>query len=90
LARLIRFPGGSAEKVNERQGMVIGAGALATKNQNLALDGHRNLFIVDFDQIEAAIRAGSVLFRESDNNRSKAEIAGARAKSNNPDIHVRI
>ena len=29
-----------------------------------------------------------MLFRESDNNRSKAEVAAARAKALNPQIHV--
>ena len=56
--------------------------------KNLALMGIGNLFIVDFDKIEAANLSRSILFRETDNNRSKAEIAAARAKSINPDIHV--
>jgi adenylyltransferase/sulfurtransferase len=43
---------------------------------------------VDFDNIEAANLSRSVLFRESDNKRSKAEVAAARAKSVNPGVHV--
>jgi adenylyltransferase/sulfurtransferase len=50
--------------------------------------GIGNLFIVDFDKVEAANLSRSVLFRETDNHRSKAEVAAARAKSVNPDIHV--
>ena len=46
------------------------------------------MFIVDFDKIEAANLSRSILFREADNNRSKAEIAAARAKSINPDVQV--
>ena len=77
------------EKVRNAKVMVIGAGALGNEViKNLALMGIGNLFIVDFDKIEAANLSRSVLFRESDNNRSKAEIAAARAKSINPNIHV--
>ncbi|MBI5839638.1 MAG: ThiF family adenylyltransferase [Chloroflexi bacterium] len=77
------------EKVQNAKVMVIGAGALGNEViKNLALMGIGHIFIVDFDKIEAANLSRSVLFRESDNNRSKAEIAAARAKSVNPDVHV--
>src|SRR5271157_1911127 len=77
------------EKVRNAKVMVIGAGALGNEViKNLALMGIGNLFIVDFDKVEAANLSRSILFRETDNNRSKAEIAAARAKSINPDIHV--
>ncbi len=77
------------EKVQNAKVMVIGAGALGNEViKNLALMGIGHLFIVDFDKVEAANLSRSILFREGDNNRSKAEIAAARAKSINPDIHV--
>jgi adenylyltransferase/sulfurtransferase len=77
------------EKVQNAKVMVIGAGALGNEViKNLALMGIGHIFIVDFDKIEAANLSRSVLFREADNNRSKAEIAAARAKSINPDVHV--
>src|SRR6202142_3700716 len=77
------------EKVQNAKVMVIGAGALGNEViKNLALMGIGNLFIVDFDKVEAANLSRSVLFRETDNDRSKAEITAARAKSINPDIHV--
>jgi adenylyltransferase/sulfurtransferase len=77
------------EKVQNAKVMVIGAGALGNEViKNLALMGIGNLFIVDFDKVEAANLSRSVLFRETDNHRSKAEVAAARAKSVNPDIHV--
>ncbi len=77
------------EKVKNAKVMVIGAGALGNEViKNLSLMGIGNLFIVDFDKVEAANLSRSILFREADNNRSKAEIAAARAKSINPDIHV--
>ena len=77
------------EKVKNAKVLVIGAGALGNEViKNLALMGVGNLFIIDFDKIEAANLSRSVLFRETDNNRSKAEVAAARAKSVNPDVHV--
>lgn len=77
------------EKVQNAKVLVIGAGALGNEViKNLALMGVGNLFIVDFDNIEAANLSRSVLFRESDNRRSKAEVAAARAKSINPQINV--
>ena len=69
--------------------LVIGAGALGNEViKNLALMGIGNLFIIDFDNIEAANLSRSVLFRETDNRRSKAEVAAARAKAINPGINV--
>jgi adenylyltransferase/sulfurtransferase len=77
------------EKVQNAKVMVIGAGALGNEViKNLALMGIGHIFILDFDKIEAANLSRSVLFREADNNRSKAEIAAARAKSINPQVHV--
>ncbi len=77
------------EKVQQAKVLVIGAGALGNEViKNLALMGVGNIFIIDFDKIEAANLSRSVLFRESDNNRSKAEVVAARAKSINPNVHV--
>ena len=77
------------EKVQNAKVLVIGAGALGNEViKNLSLMGIGHLFIVDFDKVEAANLSRSVLFRETDNHRSKAEVAAARAKSINPDIHV--
>ncbi len=77
------------DKVADAKVMVVGAGALGNEViKNLALMGIGNIFIVDFDTIEAANLSRSVLFRESDNQRSKAEVAAARAKSINPQLNV--
>jgi adenylyltransferase/sulfurtransferase len=77
------------DKVQNAKVLVIGAGALGNEViKNLALMGIGNIFILDFDKIEAANLSRSVLFREADNNRSKAEVAAARAKSINPQVHV--
>jgi molybdopterin/thiamine biosynthesis adenylyltransferase/DNA-binding transcriptional regulator YhcF (GntR family) len=77
------------EKVQNARVLVVGAGALGNDViKNLALMGVGHIYIVDFDTIEAANLSRSILFRESDNNRSKAEVAAARAKVLNPQIHV--
>lgn len=77
------------EKVEAAKVLVVGAGALGNEVvKNLALMGIGHIFITDFDTIEAANLSRSILFRESDNKRQKAEVAAARAKEINPDIHV--
>jgi adenylyltransferase/sulfurtransferase len=77
------------EKVQQAKVLVVGAGALGNEViKNLALMGVGYIFIIDFDKIEAANLSRSVLFREGDNNRSKAEVVAARAKSINPNIHI--
>lgn len=77
------------EKVQQAKVLVIGAGALGNEViKNLTLMGVGNIFIIDFDKIEAANLSRSVLFRETDNNRSKAEVAAARAKSVNPAVNI--
>ena len=77
------------DKVKQAKVLVVGAGALGNEViKNLALMGVGNIFIIDFDKIEAANLSRSVLFRESDNNRSKAEVVAARAKAINPEVHI--
>jgi len=77
------------EKVEKAKVMVVGAGALGNEViKNLTLMGIGSLFIVDFDTIELANLSRSVLFRESDSGRKKAEVAAARAKELNPNVHV--
>jgi molybdopterin/thiamine biosynthesis adenylyltransferase/DNA-binding transcriptional regulator YhcF (GntR family) len=77
------------EKVENAKVMVVGAGALGNEViKNLVLMGVGSIFIVDFDTIEFANLSRSVLFRESDSGRKKAEVAAARAKEINPNIHV--
>ncbi|NMB53598.1 MAG: GntR family transcriptional regulator [Leptolinea sp.] len=77
------------EKVEKAQVMVVGAGALGNEViKNLALMGVGHILIVDFDTVELANLSRSVLFRESDSSRNKAEVAAARAKEINPNVHV--
>lgn len=77
------------EKVENAKIMVVGAGALGNEViKNLVLMGIGNIFIVDFDEIELANLSRSILFRESDSGRKKAEVAAARAREINPNVHV--
>ena len=77
------------EKVENAKIMVVGAGALGNEViKNLVLMGIGNIFIVDFDEIELANLSRSVLFRETDSGRKKAEVAAARAREINPNVRV--
>jgi molybdopterin/thiamine biosynthesis adenylyltransferase/DNA-binding transcriptional regulator YhcF (GntR family) len=77
------------EKVRNAKVLVVGAGALGNEViKNLSLMGIGNLFIIDFDTVEAANLSRSVLFRDGDAKRSKAEVVAARAKGLNPQLHV--
>lgn len=77
------------EKVQAARVLVVGAGALGNEVvKNLALMGVGHIFVVDFDTVELANLSRSVLFREGDDRRSKAEVAAARAKALNPGIQV--
>lgn len=77
------------DKVDAARVMVVGAGALGNEVlKNLALMGVGHIFVIDFDTIEAANLSRSPLFRESDSGRRKAQVAAARAKELNPNIHI--
>ena len=69
--------------------LVVGAGALGNEIvKNLALLGIGNILIADMDRIENSNLSRSVLFRESDNGRFKAEVAAEAARSIYPEIHA--
>lgn len=75
------------ETVRKAKVMVVGAGALGNEVlKNLTLLNVGNIFIVDFDQIEYSNLSRSVLFRESDCNRKKCEVAAERLKEINPNL----
>lgn len=77
------------EKVQDARVLVVGAGALGNEVvKNLALMGVGYVYVIDFDEVEAANLSRSVLFRESDSGRQKARVAAARAREINPDIHI--
>ena len=78
------------EVVKDATVMVVGAGALGNEVlKNLALMGIGNLLIIDFDTIEDSNLSRSVLFRESDRGRHKAEVAAEGVKKLNPDVKVK-
>ncbi len=69
--------------------LVIGAGALGNEIiKNLALLGVGRVLIADFDRIERSNLSRSVLFRESDCGRGKAEVAAQRARELFPAMKV--
>ena len=77
------------ETVESARVLVVGAGALGNEViKNLVLMGIGHIYVIDFDTIEAANLSRSPLFRESDSGREKAEVAAARAKELNPDVHI--
>jgi adenylyltransferase/sulfurtransferase len=70
--------------------LVIGAGALGNEViKNLALLGVGHLAIVDLDRVELSNLSRSVLFREADEGRSKAECAAEAAREIYPAIEVK-
>ena len=74
------------DKVADAKVLVVGAGALGNEVvKNLTLMGVGHILVIDFDTIEAANLSRSVLFRDSDNNRQKAQVVAARARELNPD-----
>lgn len=69
--------------------LVIGAGALGNEIiKNLALLGVGNLFVADLDRIEASNLSRSVLYRERDCGRSKAEAAVQGARDIYPQMRL--
>jgi adenylyltransferase/sulfurtransferase len=70
--------------------LVIGAGALGNEIvKNLALLGVGRVFIADRDLVENSNLSRSVLFREDDRGRPKAEVAARRAAEIYPGILAR-
>ena len=77
------------DRVRSARVAVIGAGAIGNEVlKNLALLSVGNIFIFDRDTIEKANLSRSILYRESDNGRPKAETAAQAIKEINPDVKV--
>lgn len=69
--------------------LVVGAGALGNEIiKNLALLGVGNILIADLDTIENSNLSRSILYRQADNGRPKAEVAAEAARDIYPDINV--
>jgi molybdopterin/thiamine biosynthesis adenylyltransferase len=70
--------------------LVVGAGALGNEIlKNLALLGVGRIFVADLDTIELSNLSRTVLFRERDLGRSKAEVAAHAVREIYPDVAVR-
>lgn len=79
------------EKLKNAKVMVVGAGAIGNETlKNLALLGVGNIFIVDFDTISTSNLSRTVLFRKSDVDKNKAEVAAERVRklAFNDDIKI--
>lgn len=88
-ARLRLIPWWDQQRLERARVLVVGAGALGNEVlKNLALVGVGQLFVVDYDVVEAANLTRSVLFRARDRGRKKAEVAAAAARELNPDLRV--
>ncbi|MBI3099022.1 MAG: ThiF family adenylyltransferase [Planctomycetes bacterium] len=87
--RLRRIRGWDQERLARAKVLLVGAGALGNEIlKNLALVGVGRVFIVDPDRIENSNLSRSVLYRESDEGRPKAEAAARAAKSIYPALRA--
>ena len=77
------------KRLAEAKILLIGVGALGNEIlKNLALLGVGGVFAADLDRIELSNLSRSVLFRESDIGRGKAEVAAERARDIYPAMRV--
>ncbi len=77
------------EAVRRERLIVVGAGAVGNEViKNLTLLGVGEILVFDRDSIEVHNLTRSVLFRESDIGRPKAECAAARARELDPSVRV--
>ena len=75
------------DRLKNARVVVIGAGALGNELlKNLALLGVGHVFIADLDTIENSNLSRSVLYREADCGRMKAEVAAERARDIYPEM----
>lgn len=87
--RLKRIPNWSQDKLANAKVAVFGCGALGNEVlKNLALLGVGHIWVVDYDTIEIHNLTRSVLFRQTDIGRHKAEVVAERVKELNPDTQV--
>ena len=78
------------DRIRAARVLVIGAGALGNEILKLlALTGVGEVLVYDLDIIERSNLSRSVLFRDGDEGRPKAETAAARAGELDPAIRIR-
>lgn len=79
----------SQEAVSRARVCVVGAGAVGNEVvKNLVLLGAGEIEVIDFDSVEVHNLTRSILFRQEDVGRSKAEVAAERAREIDPSIKV--
>ncbi|MBN1901216.1 ThiF family adenylyltransferase [Candidatus Sumerlaeota bacterium] len=75
------------KRLSHAKALVIGAGALGNEViKNLCLIGVGNILIADMDRVENSNLSRSILFRESDNGRYKAQAACDMARYIYPNV----
>jgi len=88
-ARFERVEWWDQKRLRDARVLVIGAGAIGNEViKNLALLGIGHLVIADMDTIELSNLSRSVLFREADAGKSKAECAARAAREIYPELDV--
>ena len=88
-SRLRLIPWWRQERLAAAKVLVVGAGALGNEViKNLALLGVGTTYLIDLDDVEPSNLSRSVLFRQADGGRPKAEVAAERAVEINPDVRV--
>ena len=88
-ARLEAIQWWDQKRIQQARILVIGAGALGNEViKNLALLGIGHVVVVDMDTIEMSNLSRSVLFRETDEGKSKAECAAKAAREIYPAMDI--
>lgn len=90
-SRLELIPWWEQKILKSSKVLVIGCGALGNEIiKNLTMLGFGNIFVVDMDKVEKTNLTRSVLFRNSDEGKFKAETAAKRARQINNDIKIKF
>ncbi len=88
-SRFERIDWWDQQRLADAKVLVLGAGALGNELiKNLALVGIGSVMIADLDRVENSNLSRSVLFRESDCGRAKAEVAAEYSRTIYPDQRV--
>jgi molybdopterin/thiamine biosynthesis adenylyltransferase len=88
-SRLRLIPWWDQSKISSCQLLVVGAGALGNEIlKNAALLGFRKVVVVDLDRIEESNLSRTILYRQQDIGKFKAEAAAKAYRSLAPDALV--